>query len=392
MITVQQAKELLSRHQEKGQKLILPLGESLGYVLARDVVSPIAVPSFDNSAMDGYALKFDGRRSWSLQGSIQAGDTSEQHVLEGGAVRIFTGAKMPKGADTVIPQEVILREEDTGSIQYSEDKIRTGSNVRLKGSQCKQGELILKAGTLIRAGVIGLLASVGIQEVEVYKRPSVTCIITGNELQEAGSDLQEGQIYNSNGPMLEALLKESGITKFSTVKVADDKAALQQAIDTALESRDFLILSGGISVGEYDFVKQCLEQAGVEELFYKVRQRPGKPMFAGRKLAKWIFALPGNPASVQSCFQQYVRPSLLAFMGHQQVFEPSIHLPLVADFKKKPGFTFFVKAFVGSGQVEVLSGQQSFNLLDFRQANCLAELEEEQELIPAGTLVPVYWI
>lgn len=391
MISVQQAREILSKHLDKGPVISVELKKSLGRVLAEDLYSPIDVPSFDNSAMDGYAMKFDAnQRSWKLRGKVQAGDTSELKVSEGEAVRIFTGAKVPRGTDTVIPQEVIEVDEKNQSIQYSQDEISAGSNVRLQGSQCKKGELILKKGTVVKAGVIGLLASVGVGELKIYKAPSVAYIITGNELKEIGSELKPGEIYNSNGPMLEALFQEAGIAEVSAYKAADDKEALQQRIDEALKAHDILVLSGGISVGDYDFVKECLESADVQELFYKIKQRPGKPMFAGKKASKWIFALPGNPASVLSCFQQYVRPCLKGIMGHQHVFEPDQVLPLAAEHKKKSGFSFFVKAYSGADKVEILPGQQSFNLLDFRLANCLAELEEEKDLVKAGTLVRVY--
>jgi len=153
-----------------------------------------------------------------------------------------------------------------------------------------------------------------------------------------------------------------------------------------------LLLSGGISVGDYDFVKECLEQAGVKELFYKVKQRPGKPFFAGVKGDKYIFALPGNPASVLSCFQQYVRPALKYMMGQDNVWEPDEMLELAEDVTKKTGFTFFMKARREHGKVRVLSGQQSFNLFAFNEADCLVELEEESELIESGSMVKVYWL
>ena len=193
---------------QKGQISEVDLAEGLNLILAEDIFSPIEVPSFDNSAMDGYALKFDGEtQSWKLRGEIQAGDTSAHEVAPGEAVRIFTGAKMPEGADTVIQQELIRLKED--KIFYADDKITAGKNVRLKGSQCKAGEQILKKGTKVTAGVIGLLASVGVSKMAIFEPPSVAYIVTGNELKEVGQLLESGEIYNSNGPMLNALLKET---------------------------------------------------------------------------------------------------------------------------------------------------------------------------------------
>lgn len=391
MISVTEAKDLLAQQCQKGQISETFLQDSLDRILAEDVVSPIAVPSFDNSAMDGYAMRFDeNRNSWEVITNIQAGDTAAKKLGDGEAARIFTGAKMPEGADTVIQQELIIREGNT--IFYQHEKIRTGSNVRLKGSQCKAGEQILKQGTKITPGVIGLLASVGLKKVKIYAPPSVAYIVTGNELKEVGEDLTEGEIYNSNGPMLEALLRESGIEKISALRAADDKESLQQTINIALAKNDVLILSGGISVGDYDFVKECLETAGVEELIYKVKQRPGKPFYAGKKGDKWIFALPGNPASVLCCFVQYVNPCLNFSMGQEDVWSPDLQLPLAEDAQKKAGFTFFMKAKKEEGKVTLLKGQQSFNLQAFSTADCLVELEEEKDMIPAGTVVPVYYL
>lgn len=391
MISVNEARKILSENSERWKKTLVSLQKSRGRILAEDIHSPIDVPSFDNSAMDGYAMEFDQQRNeWELDGVIPAGDTSAKEVKKGKAVRIFTGAKIPAGADTVIQQELIERDEKSGTITYLQDKIIRGSNVRLKGSQCKKGDLILKEGTLITPGAIGLLASVGVAEVKVYSPPTVSYIITGDELKEVGTSLKEGEIYNSNGPMLQALLADIGIRQTTEYKATDDKEELQQKINKALEKHDVLLLSGGISVGDYDFVKECLANAGVKELFYKIKQRPGKPMFAGKKDKKWIFALPGNPASVLSCFNQYVKPFLKFMMGHEDVWRHDRVLALREDQRKKPDFTFFLKGRAEGDKLTILGGQQSFNLQAFSTANCLVELDEKSELVKAGTPVKIY--
>lgn len=391
MISVAEARKIISENCERAKATPVPLEDSLDLHLAKDIYSPINVPSFDNSAMDGYVMEFDGKRNeWKLREVIQAGDTSQQNVEKGTAARIFTGAKMPQGANTVIPQELIEKDDSAGKIIYAQDKIKTGSNVRLKGSQCQEGELIITKGTKITPGVIGLLASVGIAEVEVYATPTVGYIITGDELREIGNELQEGEIYNSNGPMLTALLKKAGIREILNYKASDNKEKLQQIINEALENRNVVVLSGGISVGDYDFVKECLENAGVRELFYKIRQRPGKPMYVGKKGGKLVFALPGNPASVLSCFNMYVKPYLQYMQGHKNVWKPDEILPLTTEQKKKTGFTFFLKGRREAGKLTVLGGQQSFNLQAFSTANCLVELEEEKALLKKGSSVNVY--
>jgi len=391
MISVQQAKQLLSEHCERGQQMKVSLQDSLGAILAAAVFSPIDVPGFDNSAMDGYALALDGKENeWQIGEVIQAGDTSDISLKEWQAARIFTGARIPEGADTVIPQELVELNQEEKTVCYEGDRIQKGSNVRLKGSQCRKGDLLLEPGTKITPGVIGLLASVGVGEVRIFAPPAVACIITGNELKEVGEQIREGEIYNSNGPMLEACLRQTGIGKIEVLRATDEKEKLQELVNTALENNEVLLLSGGISVGDYDFVKECLETAGVQEIFYKIKQRPGKPFFAGKKQGKWIFALPGNPASVYSCFIQYVRPTLKYLMGHEQVWEPEEVLELKEDVKKKAGFTFFMKARREDGKVRVLGGQQSFNLLSFNEADCMVELGEEAEIVTKGTRVKVY--
>lgn len=393
MISVSDARKILSENSERGKTGSKPLNDISGHILAEDIHSPIDVPSFDNSAMDGYALAFDEeQKEWKLGGVIQAGDTAVHRVEKGSAVRIFTGAKMPGGADTVIQQELITGDEVSGKIFYEHDKIQTGSNVRKKGAQCKKGDLILSKGTEVTPGIIGLLASVGIAEVKVYLPPNVAYIITGDELKDIGTPLREGEIYNSNGPMLEAFLRAIGIKEISAYKASDDKEELQGSINEALENSDVLLLSGGISVGDYDFVKECLEKAGVQDIFYKLKQRPGKPLFAGKKAKKWVFALPGNPASVLSCFNQYVKPTLRSLMGFDEVWKPDLLLPLATEQTKKPGFTFFLKGKTNGQKVTILEGQQSFNLQAFNTANCLVELEEEDELVKEGTLVKVYYL
>ena len=391
MISVSEARKILSNNLERGETGIKSLNSISGLVLAEDIHSPIDVPSFDNSAMDGYALTFDEEQGqWELSGVIQAGDTSVHRVEKGQAARIFTGAKMPEGTDTVIQQELITGDEVSGKIFYSHDKIQTGSNVRKKGTQCKKGDLILAKGTEVTPGIIGLLASVGIGEAKVYIPPFVGYIITGNEVKEIGTSLLEGEIYNSNGPMLEALLKDIGIREITAYKAKDDKKELQKIIEEALEKNDVLLVSGGISVGDYDFVKECLESAGVQELFYKVKQKPGKPLFVGKKEKKWVFALPGNPSSVLSCFVQYVSPSLRTQMGHQNTFTPDHVLTLVGDANKKSGLTFFMKGKKSPGRVNLLNGQQSFNLRAFATADCLVELPEELDFVKNGIQVNVY--
>jgi len=391
MILVTEAKSILQKQQYRGPVTRLPLLNGLHRIVAEDIFSPMDVPSFDNSAMDGYALQFDGsRNTWSVKAVVQAGDTKTYSTTPGEAIRIYTGAKMPKNADTVIPQELIKSNSNTNTICYEQSGITKGNNVRYKGEQCKKGDLVLPKNTFINPGIIGFLATLGISEVSVYQSPSVGCIITGNELKEPGAPLTEGEIYNSNGPMLQACLQTLNINNILFYRVKDEANTVLSAIQEALQKHDFIILSGGISVGDYDFVKSSLEQSGVKELIYKIKQQPGKPLYVGQWKGKWVFALPGNPASVASCFNHYVKPCLKYYMGYNHVWNPNRVLPLASEVKKKAGFTIFMKARHNETHVQLLDGQQSFNMQPFITANCFAELPEKAEYLSAGTLVNVY--
>lgn len=390
MISVNQAKDILKATVSAGEIKHLPLSKTLDLIAAEDIFSHIEVPSFDNSAMDGYAITWeDNLDTWEITDVIAAGNGNRHQLQYGKAGRIFTGAPLPKGSDTVIPQEFVHREGNLIRI-IDKGKFQKGSNVRFKGAQTKIGEVILKKGSQITPGTIGLLASVGISEVPVFSPPKVAIIITGNELQELGNPLVFGQIYNSNGPVLMAYLQQIGIKSIFSFQAKDEPIALQKTIDEALEHADVVLLSGGISVGDYDYVKKGLENAGVKELFYRIKQRPGKPLFAGKKGKQLVFALPGNPASVITCFNQYVKPSLLQWMGHEATWKPSLLLPLANPIKRKAGLTFFLKAKIDKDEVHILPGQESFNLIAFGTADCFAEVTEETEELQVGDLISVY--
>jgi len=389
MISVLEARERLTGELRRSGQTGRNVAEAAGLVVCSDIRSPIDVPSFDNSAMDGYAVAFGGSRDrWDVVTEIPAGSSSAYSVKEGEAARIYTGSPMPPGADTVIPQE--LTERNGNTVFLLSNRIEKAANVRYTGSQVKAGELVLKTGTVLTPGGVGLLSSVGLATVPVYAPPVVSVIVTGSELREAGSSLEPGAIYNSNGPMLQAALSVLGISPCHIGRSCDDEAQLRQLIEKELDRSDLIVISGGISVGDYDFVRTSMARLGVNELFYQVRQRPGKPLYAGKSGEKWVFALPGNPASVLTCFNQFVKPCLKFMMGHDQVWLPDLVLPLAADCPKKQGLTFFMKAVTENGRVRLLSGQQSFNLAAFAQADCLVELGEETDFVSAGTPVNIF--
>lgn len=388
-ISVSEAKNILQAQKITGSSVFLPLGKCLGKITASPILAPMDVPSFDNSGMDGYAIAWDDQgEGREVLGVIQAGDRPDFVLEKGKAVRIFTGAPVPQGADTVIPQEYIDR---TGEmIFFDSGKFFRGVNVRKKGAQCRVGAEVVPVGTKITPGTIGLLASLGLQEVEVVSSPKVALILTGDEIVETGNPLRPGEIYNANGPSIHAALALLGIGEVTVYKVKDDQEEVTRMVETALENSDVLLLTGGISVGDFDFVKGSLEQNGVEQLFYKIKQRPGKPLFAGRKGEKLVFALPGNPASVLTCFIQYVRPCLMEWMGSPEAWAGPSYLPIASDFNKKVELTFFLKAKLENGRLHLLPGQESFNLLPFGVADGLVEIPEVAEHVEEGSIVAFY--
>jgi molybdopterin molybdotransferase len=388
-VDVSKAKRLLKNLAIFPKTKKVPLSQSLGKFLASPVLAPMNVPSFDNSGMDGYAFFWaDPGESRKLAQVVQAGSNPDFTLEKGTAVRIFTGAPVPKGADTVVQQEWVTVVGDTVFFEF--EKLSQGMNVRRSGSQCQEGDLILNSGTQVTPGTVGLLATLGIDQVEVFASPKVSIILTGDEIIEIGNALQPGQIYNANGPALIAYLTQMGVTEVAVLKVKDEKSEVTRVIGEALSTSDVVLLTGGISVGDYDFVKESLATNGVEQLFYKVRQKPGKPIFVGGKDQKMVFALPGNPASVLTCFIQYVKPCLLRLLGNPDAWTAPANYPIASDFTKKAPLTFFLKAKLENNRVVILPAQESFNLLSFGIADGLVEIPQEQEHVEEGSLVAFY--
>jgi len=391
-VAVQEAKKILQGLSLSRKKIQLPLQKALGYWTASPIHAPMQVPSFDNSGMDGYAIAWaDEGESRLLAQVVQAGVYPDFSLQKGTAVRIFTGAPVPQGADTVVQQEWVHIEGDR--IFFEREKLNQGMNLRRAGSQCEQGQLILSEGTRITPGTLGLLASLGIEEISVVAAPQVSIILTGDEVVEPGQALQPGQIYNANGPALLGYLSQLGIMDVKVFKVKDDSAEVIRVIREALSSAEVLLLTGGISVGDYDFVQAGLAENGVEALFYKVKQKPGKPLLAGFKANQLVFALPGNPASVLSCFMQYVKPCLQQLLGDANAWQAPQTYPLAQYWKKEGSLTVFLKARLVEGQIHILPGQESFNLLSFGIADGLVEVGEHLSEVEAGTSLPFYpWI
>lgn len=390
MISVEQAIQIIeSKTNAIDVKKKRPLSDALGFVLAEDVVSPIDMPPFRQSAMDGYAVRVHDSEYYHVQGELQAGDGQDFTLLKGEAVRIFTGAPVPNDANAVVIQEktTIKKQE----LQVHEE-VLVQSNIRPKGEQIKQGEKALTKGTVLTPAGIGFLTSLGITEVSVYTKPSIGIIATGNELAEAGTELKHGQIYESNSLMLQTVLVRSGYTDNEIFKVPDDFNSTRTLLEEVLKSKDVVIITGGISVGDYDFVGKALQELQVSQLFYKVKQKPGKPLFFGKKKDTYVFALPGNPAAALSCFYVYVQRCLKLLSGCLDAEPTTVSAVSLSEFSSKGDRAQFLKAYVRNGEVKILEGQSSSMLHTFAVANALLYMPETTKKIEIGDSVPLILI
>src|SRR5690606_12121873 len=287
----------------------------------QDITSPGDLPPFDQAAMDGYAFRYeDAGKELRVVDIVPAGSAERLVLEQGQAARIFTGAPIPENADTVIMQEYTRELE--GQLQLADPNLVQGGNVRFKGSEVRWGERLLPGGTVLNPAAIGFLASAGMAEVTVFPMPKVAMFVTGDELQPPGKPLIAGQVYEANSYALQAALQQLGIRELEVRHVADHPEQLVSRLLEALEKADLVLLTGGISVGERDYVKRAIERCGVTEGFYKVRQKPGKPLYFGMKGHRPVFGLPGNPASVLVSFYQYVVPALEQLTRRRMLPEP----------------------------------------------------------------------
>jgi molybdopterin molybdotransferase len=388
VITVAEAKHIISTSVTALNPVTLPLLQARGKVLAADVFAAVDIPAYPQSAMDGYAFAFDDlQKELVIDGEMAAGSSSTIELTTGKAIRIFTGAPVPEGADTVVMQEKVRTEN--GILFIEDDKLQRYSNVRPAGSEIKAGELALPKGSLLTAAAIGFLAGIGITEVEAIPAPVISIILTGNELQEPGKPLLYGQVYESNSFGLTAALESLHIPIHKIYKAADDVEVLTEILQQALTESDLVLLTGGVSVGDYDFVLQAAEKCGITKQFHKIKQRPGKPLFFGTKKNKLVFGLPGNPSSVLTCFYEYVTEAL-SLQTKRSLQLKAIQTILAKDCKKAPGLTHFQKAYYNGQTVLPLTAQESYKLNSFATANCLLVLDGEKEAYEANNAVTIH--
>jgi molybdopterin molybdotransferase len=387
MISVTEAKALIQVASRALPLVRVVLQAAHGHVLAENVYSSIDMPPFPQSAMDGYAIQCEDQGRRLIIGEVAAGQHPAFTLLPGQCVRIFTGAPVPNGADTVIQRELVQVEGDYLVIEN--EPIKQGTNIRKQGAEIKIGQLALGQGVLLTPGGIGFLAGLGIETVAVYPKPKCAIIVTGNELQAAGQPLEYGQVYESNSITLLAVLRTMGINDITIYRASDVLEDVVEQLQNALASSDLILLTGGISVGDYDFVLEATQICGVSQIFHKVKQKPGKPLFFGTKSDKLVFGLPGNPASVLTCFYEYV---VLAVQGltQQPPLYPVFTSAIAAAYTKPKGLTHFLKGWFDGQKVVPLGAQESFKLSSFARSNCLIVIGEDGLGAEEGSLVEVH--
>ena len=377
----------------------LPLMQALGRIVAEDIISPINVPAHDNSAMDGFA--FDGKQLGTAQlqlrvvGTALAGKAWQGNVKSGECVKIMTGAVMPEGLDTVIAQELTTLKAADGEtvVEVPAGILQAGDNRRKAGEDLQRGLPALMAGSTLSPAALGLVASLGIAKVKVYRQLRVAYFSTGDEVLSLGDALREGAVYDSNRYTVFGLLSRMGCAVTDMGVVRDDPALLEDAFKQAASSADVIITSGGVSVGEADFTKAMMKKLG-DVAFWKIAMRPGRPMAVGRLGNSILFGLPGNPVAVMVTFLAFVKPALLHLMGGTPSTTPYLRAKSAVALRKKPGRTEYQRGFVrtlpdGTLQVEAAGNQGSGVLRSMVEANGLIVLHHHQSNVAAGDEVDV---
>ncbi|MDX9767129.1 MAG: molybdopterin molybdotransferase MoeA [Ectothiorhodospiraceae bacterium] len=371
------------------------LRDALDRVLARDAIAPMDMPPYPNAAMDGYALRGselapDRPVRLTVVGSALAGRPFEGDVGDGQCLRITTGAVVPDGLDTVLMQEHVTRDGDVIEIPAG---TKAGQNLRPRGDEFSTGGTVLAAGRRINAADLGLLASLGIAEVDVRRRPLVAFFSTGDELRGVGQTLAKGQIYDSNRYTLHALLRRANVNLLDMGVLPDDRDAVREAFRTAAETADAIVTSGGVSVGDADYVKEIVGELGHID-FWRIAMKPGKPLAFGRLGRAFFFGLPGNPVSTVATFMLFARPALDVLAGATPT--PPLRLRAVCTdrIKKAPGRTDYQRGILtqdadGRLTVSTTGGQGSHMLSSMSRANCFIVVPLESGDVAAGTELEV---
>jgi molybdopterin molybdotransferase len=379
MISIEEARRIVLEQTTRLPVATVPLLECLGMVLAEDVNSPWDIPAADNSAMDGYAFLHSSFQGLSLPvcGFLPAGTVWTDSVPAGQTIKIMTGAQIPPGCNTVVPIEDVL--ETPGGIKLK-GASKPGSHVRKRGEDVGAGELLFTTGTLIRPQEVGMLASLGRTEVNVYRKPVVAILATGDELVEPGETRLPGKIINSNSYSVAAQVLEAGGKPIMLGIARDDREITRDMLQKGLQA-DVIITSGGVSVGDHDFVKEVIEEMGGELKFWKINMKPGKPLAFAVIADKPLFALPGNPVAAMVGFEMFVRPALLAMMGHTRIIRPLVRAVVTEPIRNNGDRPHLIRALVelqdGKYHLKTTGNQGSARLSSLTLGNALVLIPSE---------------
>lgn len=399
MINFNKAVKLINQNTQTLPIVELPLIESLGFVLAEKIHTKTPIPAFKSSAVDGFAVNLKALKSASennpvklkIQGIIQAGDTNKYILKQNFTFKIFTGALVPENTDAIIMKEDVIEEDDYIIVNKVPEK---KENIRAKGEEYPQGKLVFDKHTVITPPVISMLAFLGIGKVRVFNKPKVSIIVTGNELKDYQEKVKEGEIRDSNGPFLVTALKALGITPVFVKTIKDDKNLIKDVIQEATGISDIIITAGGVSVGDYDYVKEASAEVGFNEIYWKIAIKPGKPNYFAKNGNKLLFGLPGNPVAVAVAFYMLVRFAIFKMMGVKCVPTKYDSAPLLFALSKKVGRMEFVRGrYINYSDknvyVEPIMKRESHMIGSIALANCLIHFPQNKSFLPRGSIVDV---
>lgn len=396
-VSIKEAKKIISEAVTTLPFEEIDTVDSLGRHVFETIKSPLTLPSYDTSAMDGFAVISSDLKSatkenpiiLSIVDEVYAGKYTDSILESGNCVRIFTGANIPKGADAVVRQEDV--EYENGKAVFKMP-VERGTDIRTAGDDVMRGQVILKQGDLISSSAIGLLTALNISKIKVFLKPKIYILATGNELVDIGSLVPTGKIINSNSYSLASMTKECNAIPIYGGIANDNEETISMHFENAIKN-DIVITTGGVSVGKYDLVKDAFEKKGVKWLFWKVKIRPGHPIAFGIFEKTLFFGLPGNPVSSMVTFDQFVRPAILKMMGVENTERMRFYASSTVDIKKKPDRTHFLRAKLSSvnGElfVEPIKNQSSAAISTMIEANCYIILEEGKTKIEKGEKVLV---
>jgi len=389
MISVEEAKAALLANTPRLDIESVAIPGTHQRYTAEAIQAPYDHPLFDQSAVDGYAFAYHPSvDSWNVVGEVAAGGVLDKSLEPGQCARIFTGGMLPAGADTVVMQEFVRR--DGQRIEHNDAKLILGANVRLRGEQVRQGQVVLPAGERLSPQAIGLLRSVGVSTVPCRKAPRIAVVVTGNEFADSATP-GPGRIFSSNGDMLQAALHKEGLS-CRLFHAPDKEQVLRDTLQQAMHQHDLVITTGGVSVGDLDLVRPTLEQLDTRIIFHGVAQKPGKPMLLGRRNDALVIGLPGNPRAVLVLFWEFVLPAIRAMQGASDPWPHTDRLPLSTSVQLKGERAEFRAAQVQQGMATLLEDQGSHMLASLLEADALVYFPSSARAVSGSDLVEVHYL